>query len=479
MRKPVQNLEKPREKRQRIHFIGIGGIGMSGIAEVLLTLGYSISGSDLMLTQLTDHLKSLGASVHTGHRPGNVHGSILVVTSSAIRPDNPEVIEAQRLGLEVIPRAEMLAKLMKLKRSIAVAGAHGKTTVSSMIAVLLASAGLDPTAVIGGRLGVFGGGNARLGRGNLMVVEADESDRSFLRLEPTLAVITNLDREHLDHYRDMEEIEDAFVSFARKIPVNGTVIICADDKRLCRIATPSKLLGRKIVTYGFREDATITARGLTLNGESSNFDVLGGEGAGQHINLCVPGKHNVLNSLAAVAVGLELGISIEMIGRGLEAFTGVDRRLQITGTFGGITLMDDYCHHPTEIKATIEALLLRNPRRLWAIFEPHRYTRTAQLMDGFSRAFAGCARIDVLDVYPASEIPIPGVNAECLVDKMRSNSGGLVMYSPENEELIDRIVREAQPGDLIVTMGAGGISKFSSRLLRAFSLEYSAEKVSK
>ena len=372
----------------------------------------------------------------------------------------------------------MLAELMKLKQGIAVAGAHGKTTVSSMIAVLLDSAGLDPTAVIGGRLDIFGG-NARLGRGNLMVVEADESDRSFLRLEPTLAVITNLDREHLDHYRDMDEIEDAFVSFARKIPVNGTVIICADDKRLRRIATSSKLLGRKIVSYGFREDAMISARKLTLNGESSKFDVLMEGETSQHINLHVPGKHNVLNSLAAVAVGLELDISFEMIRRGLEAFTGVDRRLQITGTFGGVTLMDDYCHHPTEIKATIEAVLLRDPRRLWAIFEPHRYTRTAQLMDEFSRAFEGCTRIDVLDVYPASEIPIPGVNAECLVDKMRSNSEGLVMYSPENEELIDRIVREAQPGDLILTMGAGSISKFSSRLLRAFSLEYSAEKVSK
>ncbi len=479
MRKSIQILEKLREKCQRIHFIGIGGIGMSGIAEVLLTLGYSISGSDLMLTQLTDHLKSLGASVHAGHRPENVHGSILVVTSSAIRPDNPEVIEAQRLGLEVIPRAEMLAELMKLKQSIAVAGAHGKTTVSSMIAVLLASAELDPTVVIGGRLGIFGGGNARLGRGSLMVVEADESDRSFLCLEPTLAVITNLDREHLDHYRDMDEIEEAFISFARKIPMNGTVIICADDKRLRHIATPAKLLGRKIVTYGFREGATISARDLTLNGESSDFDVLVEGEMSQHINLHVPGKHNALNSLAAVAVGLELGISFEMIRRGLEAFTGVDRRLQITGTFGGVTLMDDYCHHPTEIKATIEAALLRNPRRLWAIFEPHRYTRTAQLMDEFSRAFEGCARIDVLNVYPASEVPIPGVNAECLVGKMRSNSGGLVMYSPENEELIDRIVREAQFGDLILTMGAGSISKFSAKLLRAFSLEYSAEKVPK
>lgn len=451
---------------------------MSGIAEVLLTLGYSVSGSDLKLTPLTDRLASLGASIHAGHLPDHVHGSPLVVTSSAIRPDNPEVVEARRLGLEVIPRAEMLAELMKLKQSIAVAGAHGKTTVSSMVAVLLASAGLDPTAVIGGRLDAFGS-NARLGKGRWMVVEADESDGSFLHLEPTLAVITNLDREHLDHYRDMDEIEDAFLSFAGKIPAEGAVILCADDERLHRWVGRLKPLSRKIVSYGFREDATVRACKLELNGEGSTFDVLTEEGMRGQVSLRVPGRHNVLNSLAAVAVGLELRIPFDKIRRGLEAFTGVDRRLQITGVFDGVTLVDDYCHHPSEIRATIEAVLLRNPRRLWAVFEPHRYTRTAQLMDEFSRAFEGCARIDVLDIYPASETPLPGVNAERLVDQIRLNGAGSVTYAPESAELIDRIVREAQPGDLIVTMGAGSISKIASELVRAFEFAHSAEKVSR
>ena len=474
----VRSLERLREKRQRIHFVGIGGIGMSGIAEVLLTLGYSVSGSDLKLTPLTDRLANLGASLHAGHLPENVHGTPLVVTSSAIRPDNPEVVEARRLGLQVIPRAEMLAELMKLKESIAVAGAHGKTTVSSMVAVLLASAGLDPTAVIGGRLDAFGS-NARLGKGRLMVVEADESDGSFLHLEPTLAVITNLDREHLDHYRDMDEIEDAFLSFAGKIPAEGAVILCADDERLRRVAGRLKPLSRRIISYGFREDATVRAVKLELKGEGSTFDVLMEEGMRGPLSLRVPGRHNVLNSLAAVAVGLELRIPFDKIRRGLEAFTGVDRRLQVTGVFDGVTLVDDYCHHPSEIRATIEAVLLRNPRRLWAVFEPHRYTRTAQLMDEFSRAFKDCPRVDVLDIYPASETPLPGVNAERLVDQMRSNGAGSVTYAPESAELIDRIVREAQPGDLIVTMGAGSISKIASQLVKAFEFAHSAEKVSR
>ncbi len=474
----VRSLERLREKRQRIHFVGIGGISMSGIAEVLLTLGYSVSGSDLKLTPLTDRLANLGASLHAGHLPEHVHGTPLVVTSSAIRPDNPEVVEARRLGLQVIPRAEMLAELMKLKESIAVAGAHGKTTVSSMVAVLLASAGLDPTAVIGGRLDAFGS-NARLGKGRLMVVEADESDGSFLHLEPTLAVITNLDREHLDHYRDMDEIEDAFLSFAGKIPAEGAVILCADDERLRRVAGRLKPLSRRIISYGFKEDATVRAVKLELKGEGSTFDVLMEEGMRGPLSLRVPGRHNVLNSLAAVAVGLELRIPFDKIRRGLEAFTGVDRRLQITGVFDGVTLVDDYCHHPSEIRATIEAVLLRNPRRLWAVFEPHRYTRTAQLMDEFSRAFKGCARVDVLDIYPASETPLPGVNAERLVDQMRSNGAGSVTYAPESAELIDRIVREAQPGDLIVTMGAGSISKIASQLVKAFEFAHSAEKVSR
>ena len=474
----ARSLESLRKRKQQIHFIGIGGIGMSGIAEVLLTLGYPVSGSDLNLTPLTDRLASLGASIHAGHHARHVHGSHLVVTSSAIQPDNPEIVEARRLDLEVIPRAGMLAELMKLKQSIAVAGAHGKTTVSSMVAVLLASAGLDPTAVIGGRLDAVGS-NARLGTGRLMVVEADESDRSFLHLEPTLAVITNLDREHLDHYRDMDEIEDVFLSFAGKIPADGAAILCIEDERLRRMAAHLEKRKRKVVSYGFSEAATVRACRLELKGEGSGFDVLREEGMCGHLSLRVPGRHNVLNSLAAVAVGLELGVPFDKIRLGLERFTGVDRRLQIKGVFDGVTLIDDYCHHPTEIRATIDAVLLRNPRRLWAVFQPHRYSRTAHLLEEFGASFDGCAHVDVLDIYAASETPIAGIHAERLVDQMRSNGVASVSYAPESGELIDRIVREARPGDLVLTMGAGSVSKIASELAKAFRFARSAEKMSK
>ena len=482
MPEPVRILQKLPEKNERIHFVGIGGIGMSGIAEVLLTLGYSVSGSDLKSSAVTKRLARLGAVIRQGHMALHVRGSHAVVISSAIRPENPEVAEAHRLDISVLPRAEMLAALMKLKYSIAVSGAHGKTTVSSMIAVLLAAAGLDPTAVIGGRVDAFGS-SARLGKGRYMVVEADESDRSFLYLEPSLAVLTNLDREHLDQYRDMEEIESAFAAFAGRVGEDeegaaGAVVCCADDEKLERIVRGT---GRRVVTYGINVDraADLRASNLELNALGSSFTVqIEGKEQGR-VNLSVPGRHNVLNSLAAIAVGRELSIPMERIIQGLESFRGVDRRLQVRGEFDGVTVIDDYCHHPTEIRATLSAARLRNPARLWGIFQPHRYTRTAHLMDEFAGCFAGCDRLSVLDIYPASESPIPGITAESLVERIRAEKGGIksAHHAPDTGSLIEQIVQEAQPGDVILTMGAGSVTNLAGELVRALEAAVAARQM--
>ena len=467
-----RNLRGIENKSQRIHFVGIGGIGMSGIAEVLLTLGYAVSGSDLRPSPVTDRLAGLGAVIHGGHLPEQVRNAHLVVTSSAIAPDNCEFVEARRLGIPVIPRAEMLAELLKLKYGIAVTGAHGKTTVSSMVAVLLASANLDPTAVIGGRLDVFRS-NARLGKSRFMVVEADESDRSFLHLEPTLAILTNLDREHLDQYQSVDDIASAFVAFARRVPSEGAVILCADDERLLALRAG---LDRRVITYGLARQAEVRASEVELYAEGSYFNVRTPAGDAGRLSLRVPGIHNVTNSLAAVAVGWELGIPFEKIRQGMDSFRGVDRRLQVRARIDGIVVMDDYCHHPSEIKATVEAALLRNPRRLWAVFQPHRYSRTAHLMSEFSPAFQACQRVDVLDIYAAGEAALPGIAAERLVERMRAEGCPQACYAPDVEELIAKIIREAQPGDLIVTMGAGSISKWAVKLVKAFEYALSTRQ---
>ena len=473
MPEPVRILQKLPEKNERIHFVGIGGIGMSGIAEVLLTLGYSVSGSDLKSSKVTKRLARLGAVVRQGHMAEHVRGSRAVVISAAIAPENPEVAEAHRLHISVLPRAEMLAELMKLKYGIAISGTHGKTTVSSMIAVLLASADLDPTAVIGGRVDAFGS-SARLGKGRYMVVEADESDRSFLYLEPSLAVLTNMDREHLDQYRDMEEIESAFAAFAGRVEAAGAVVCCADDRKLEQIVRET---GRRVVTYGIDAEADLCAVNLELNAMGSAFEVqIEGKRKGR-VNLRVPGRHNVLNSLAAIAVGCELSIPWEQILKGLESFRGVDRRLQVRGEFDGVTVLDDYCHHPTEIRATLSAARLRNPARLWGIFQPHRYTRTAHLMDEFAGCFAGCDRLSVLDIYPASESPIPGITAESLVERIRKEGIESAHHAPDSGSLIEQIVQEAQPGDLILTMGAGSVTNLAGELARALEAALAARQV--
>jgi UDP-N-acetylmuramate--alanine ligase len=450
-------------KIRKIHFVGIGGAGMSGIAELMLNLGFSVSGSDLKASPVTSRLERLGARVFTGHAAAHVEGAQVVVTSSAVPEANPEILEAKRLEIPVIPRAEMLAELMRLKFSVAVAGAHGKTTTTSMIALMLTEADLDPTAVIGGRLDAFGSG-ARLGHGDLMIVEADESDRSFLCLHPSVAVVTNMDREHLDHYRDMEEILDTFVSFMNKVPFYGAVIACTDPPWDQAVEAVRPRLRRRLVTYGIEPGADVQAGDVEIHEGGSSFHVAEAGRPILSVSLAVPGRHNVQNALAAVAVGLELGLTHERIRRGLERFHGADRRFEVKLEAGGVTVVDDYGHHPAEIRATLSAARARSGHRIWAIFQPHRFTRTKFLMDEFGPAFAGCDRVYVLDVYPAGEEPIPGITAERLVQRMHETGCSAACYEPSPDSLIRELGKEAEPGVLILTIGAGSVGKLSEEL---------------
>jgi UDP-N-acetylmuramate--alanine ligase len=453
-------------KIRKIHFVGIGGIGMSGIAEVLLNLGFTVSGSDLRATPITGRLSKLGARVYEGHAASNLGDAQVVVTSSAIPPDNREVQEAQRLQIPVIPRAEMLAELMRLKFSVAVAGAHGKTTVTSMIAVMLTQAGLDPTAVIGGRLDVFAS-SARLGKGELMVVEADESDRSFLYLLPSIAVVTNIDREHLDHYRDLNEIASAFLSFVNKVPFYGAVVACADAPWGERFRELFPQLRRRVVTYGLDPGADVQGSSLRLQPQASCFEVEAGAKPLGSFTIRVPGRHNVQNALAAVAVGLELDLTAEQIRRGLDRFRGADRRFQIKAEFEGVTIVDDYGHHPTEIRATLEAARLWGAKRAIAIFQPHRYTRTLFLMDDFAHSFQAADRVYVLDIYPASEKPIPGVTSQRLVERMAELGFERARYAPSEEAVIQGVLEDLRPGDMILTVGAGSVGRIGDTLAEA------------
>jgi UDP-N-acetylmuramate--alanine ligase len=390
-----------------------------------------------------------------------------VVVSSAVTPDNPEVAEAHRLLIPVIPRAEMLAELMRLKFCVAVAGAHGKTTTTSMIAIMLAQAGLDPTAVIGGRLDAFGS-SARLGKGELMVVEADESDRSFLYLLPTIAVVTNIDREHLDHYRDLEEIASAFTSFMNKVPFYGTVIACADPPWREQLQKLLPQLRRRVVTYGIEPGADITAASVEFQaGQSSFVAQMKGRPLGA-FTLKVLGRHNVQNALAALAVGLELDLPSEQIREGLQQFRGADRRFEVKAEANGIILVDDYGHHPAEIRATLEAarLFAGQGSRIWTIFQPHRYTRTRSLMDDFARCFEECAGVWVLDIYPASEPPIPGITSKRLVERMQELGFSRAHYAASEEQAIDGVLGDARPGDLVMTIGAGNVWRLGEALAK-------------
>jgi UDP-N-acetylmuramate--alanine ligase len=453
-----------------VHFIGIGGIGMSGIAELLANLGYVVSGSDEKRSPVTDRLETIGVRVGYTHEAANVGDAEVVVVSAAVRPDNPEVREAARRQIPVIPRAEMLAELMRLRFSIAVAGAHGKTTTTSMIALVLERAGLDPTAVIGGRLRAFGG-NARLGRGELMVAEADESDRSFLKLFPTIAVITNIDHEHLENYGGFEDLQQAFVDFANKVPFYGGVVACADDASLSAVLPR---MTRRVTTYGLEADADITATAVVLEPfgvhaivERRQARATGGGSARTPLGplaLNVPGRHNLQNALAAVAVGLELGLSFERIASGLAEFRGVERRFDVRGEPQGILVVDDYGHHPTEIAAVLGAARTLG-RRIVVAFQPHRYTRTAALMNDFGPALAAADHLVLTDIYSAGEDPIDGVTLATLAAEIRRSVHGTVDVVPRVDDVVPALVRAARPGDVVLTLGAGSIGAVADRLV--------------
>jgi UDP-N-acetylmuramate--alanine ligase len=448
---------------EHVHLVGIGGSGMSGIAEVLLNLGYAVSGSDLRRSSVTGRLEAMGARVFEGHAGANVAGAHVVVVSSAVRPDNPEVLEARRLAIPVIPRAEMLAELMRLKYGIAISGSHGKTTTTSMTALVLDRGGLDPTVVVGGRVGVLGSG-ARLGRGDYMVAEADESDRSFLKLTPAIAVVTNIDREHLDTYRDLAEVQEAFVGFANKVPFYGAAVLCADDAPT-RAILPR--IERRVVTYGLGGNAHVSARDLSVGATSSSYAVVHAGRPLGTVELAVPGAHNVTNSLAAVAVGLELGIGFEAIRAALSDFAGVDRRFQVKGEAGGVLVIDDYGHHPAEIRATLAALRARaEARRTVVLFQPHRFSRTRALWDEFRAAFAGADVLLVTDIYPASEAPLPGITARSLAEAIPVPDGGRVAYAGTLAEATQRLAEEVRPGDVVLTLGAGHVHTAGEALLR-------------
>jgi UDP-N-acetylmuramate--alanine ligase len=458
-------------KTRSVHFIGIGGIGMSGIAELLANLGYVVTGSDERRSPVTERLASLGVRVAYGHAADHVGGADVVVVSSAVRPSNPEVVEAGRRHIPVIPRAEMLAELMRLRYAVAVAGAHGKTTTTSMIALVLERAGLDPTAVIGGRLSAFGS-NARLGRGELMVAEADESDRSFLKLFPTIAVITNIDHEHLENYGSFAELQQAFVDFANRVPFYGAVVCCADDPPL---ATVIPRMTRRVTTYGLTSDAAdVTADEVTLGPLKVKATVKrrarrSDDPATSQIplgalTLNVPGRHNLLNALATVTVGLELGVPFAEIARGLAEFRGAERRFEVKGEPGGILVVDDYGHHPTEIAAVIASARALN-RRIVVAFQPHRFTRTAALLDAFGPALQGADHIVLTDIYAAGEEPIAGASLETLAASVRRAVAVPVEVVPRLEELPQALAAAARPGDVVITLGAGSIGNVPEKVI--------------
>jgi len=455
-------------KPQHVHFVGIGGIGMSGLADVLLELGYRVSGSDLKFSPITERLAANGAVIFQGHKAENVAGSKAVVISSAVQADNPEVEEARRLAIPVIPRGELLAELMRQKFGIAVAGSHGKTTTTSMTAVILSHAGLDPTVVVGGKVGMMGGANARLGKSDYLVVESDESDGSFLKLAPIVAIVTNIDREHLDHYSGLGEIRRAFAEFVGKVPFYGAAILCLDDENVQQILPA---VNRRTITYGLSAQADLRITHSSGGHLASEFHL---EFRGQDLGcfrLHIPGAHNVLNAAAAVAVGLELEIPLETIREALESFNGVDRRFQIRGTERGVTVIDDYGHHPTEIRATLSAARECRYKRIHVLFQPHRYTRTDALMDDFARAFHQADTVHVMDIYAASEEPIEGVNAEALASRIRAFGHRGAHYVGSMDRGITSVTAAAQPGDAIVTLGAGSVSQACEGILSGLRRE--------
>jgi len=453
---------------QHFHFAGIGGIGMSGIAEVLLNLGYEVSGSDLRLSTTTERLAGLGARIYEGHAASNVAGARALVVSSAVDEQNPEVQEARRLQIPVIPRGEMLAELMRLKYGIAVAGSHGKTTTTSMAATILSHAGLDPTVVVGGKVGTMGGANARVGRSDFLVAESDESDGSFVKLAPIIAVVTNIDREHLDHYPTLEAIEAAFIEFVNKVPFYGAAIVCLDDPNVQGILPAIR---RRTITYGTTAQADMEASEIACGSFASDFRLRARGNDLGRFHLRIPGRHNVLNATAAVTVALELEVKPEAIREALAAFSGVDRRFQVRGKERGITVVDDYGHHPTEIRATLESARLCGFERIHVLFQPHRFTRTFHLMDEFGRAFHQADSVFVLDIYAASEKPIEGVTAEALVERIRQFGHRSVEYVGTIPRGVDRLIEVARAGDVVVTLGAGSVWQAGEQVLERLRAE--------
>jgi UDP-N-acetylmuramate--alanine ligase len=459
---------------RKIHFIGIGGIGMSGIAEILLDQGFKITGSDKQLSEITDRLENLGAKIYEGHSPENLDPDVdVVVYSSAIKMDNPEIREALSRKLPVIRRAEMLAELMRLKKyGIGIAGTHGKTTTTSMIGLILIEAGFDPTVIVGGVLRDLGGTNARLGHGDFIVVEADEFDRSFLQLTPSVAVITTLETEHLDCYRDFEELKSAFVEFANKVPFYGFVVACLDEPSIQDIIPSIK---RRLITYGINPQSDVQAVDISFERRYSEYTLIFREDELGRVKLRVPGLHNVKNSLAAIAVGMELGVEYEKVKRAVEKFNGVYRRFEIKADIGGIIVVDDYAHHPTEIQATLQAAKLGWRRRVIAVFQPHLYSRTRDFYQEFGRSFFNADILVLTDIYPAREEPIEEVTGELIADAARDFGHKDVHYVSDKAEIPDYVMKILEPGDMIIFMGAGDITKICNEFVEKLKNNFSAQ----
>lgn len=452
-----------RSKVKKIHMIGIGGSGMSGIAEVLINLGYAVSGSDLAMSQVVRRLGSLGATISIGHGRENVGAADVVVKSTAVAPDNPEVLAARERGIPVIPRAEMLAELMRLRTGIAVAGTHGKTTTTSLLATIFTEAGYDPTVIIGGRLNAYGAG-ARLGAGEYLIAEADESDGSFLCLSPIAAVVTNVDADHLDHYADLDAIDDAFVAFLNGLPFYGTAVVCLDDPGVARILPR---INRPTLTYGLSEKARLTGRIISCGAQSVFEAFLDGASLGE-FKLPHPGRHNVQNALGAIGLSLEAGIPLETIAGALSRFGGVGRRFEIKGERGGVTVVDDYGHHPAEIRATLATAKSVYPdRRLVVAFQPHRFSRTKLLFGQFCSCFDVADTLLLTEIYPASEAPIPGVSGESLAQGIRQVSKTQVTYFPNFDAMEAALPDILKPGDVLLTLGAGSIWQVGVNYLEA------------
>jgi UDP-N-acetylmuramate--alanine ligase len=460
-----------RHRVRKVHFVGIGGIGMSGIAEVLLNLGYRVTGSDLAESDTTHRLQTLGAEIFFGHRAENLREADVVVTSSAVRRDNPEVLAAHGRLIPVIPRAEMLAELMRMKYSIAVAGTHGKTTTTSMIATVLAHGGLDPTAVIGGKLNAFGS-NAKLGQGDLLVAEADESDGSFLRLTPTIAIVTNIDPEHLDHYRNLEEIQTAFLEFINKVPFYGLSVLCLDQENVQALIPR---VSKRFVTYGLTTQSNYRATDIAFQGLCTTFRAFADDREQGQICIRMPGLHSVYNALATMATAFELEVGFGVIQEALESFSGVQRRFQIKGEWGGVMVVDDYGHHPTEIKATLSAAKSGWERRTVVVFQPHRYTRTRDLFREFLTAFNQADVLFLTGIYAASEDPIPGVKVEDLGEGIKEHGHKDVTLVPDKGQVAEQVFPRLRPGDMVITLGAGDVWKVGENLIQKLKEKESPE----